>query len=266
MRSLFLLLAFAARSGALLLDVRAGGTRCLHEILSKHDLVKAAYKLEPRAGAPEGARVSFEARVRARGARARDRPQPPRTHTRTPPHPCIACAQVTGPDGKTEFREADQVTGKFSFTADDGGSHSVCLTNLSPHQRRVELTWAAGVGTIDYADMAKKEQLKPLEVREEPASHARKRRGKLTATLPPLSHHRHRHRQLELRKLEDRLSAVQREMQYQREREESHRDLSETTNSRVVWFSWLTITIVVVQAALQVMYLYNFFSKRKYLN
>ena len=31
-------------------------------------------------------------------------------------------------------------------------------------------------------------------------------------------------RQLELRKLEDRLSAVQKEMQYQREREESHRD------------------------------------------
>lgn len=174
---------------------------------------------------------------------------------------------MTGPDGKTEFREADQVTGKFSFTADDGGSHSVCLTNLSPHQRRVELTWAAGVGTIDYADMAKKEQLKPLEVRERGARVARASRGRTPEadyhhSLSPLI----TARQLELRKLEDRLSAVQREMQYQREREESHRDLSETTNSRVVWFSWLTITIVVVQAALQVMYLYNFFSKRKYLN
>lgn len=86
MLSLFLLLAFAARSGALLLDVRAGGTRCLHEILSKHDLVKAAYKLEPRAGAPEGERVSFEVRVRDRGARAR----PPPPHYRaahSPPPP-----------------------------------------------------------------------------------------------------------------------------------------------------------------------------------
>ena len=68
-----------------------------------------------------------------------------------------------------------------------------------------------------------------------------------------------------MRKLEDRLNAVQREMQYQREREESHRDLSETTNSRVVWFSWLTIVIVVVQGALQVAYLYSFFKQRKFL-
>lgn len=67
--SFFLLLVCIARSAALLLDVRAGGTRCLHEILSKHDLVKAEYKLEPRAGAPEGERVSFEVRVRARAPR-----------------------------------------------------------------------------------------------------------------------------------------------------------------------------------------------------
>lgn len=71
--------------------------------------------------------------------------------------------------------------------------------------------------------------------------------------------------QLELRKLEDRLSAVQREMQYQREREESHRDLSEVTNGRVVLFSWLTIVIVVVQGMLQVWYLYAYFRRIKCL-
>ena len=133
------------------------------------------------------------------------------TYTTPHPLPLTNRAQVTGPDGKTEFRDADSVTGKFSFTADDGGSHSVCLTNLSPHQRRVELMWAAGVGTIDYADMAKKEQLKPLEVR--PFHHAlpswwsRYLRA-LDSPPPPPSPHSYTHTlpvmfnsQLELRKL-----------------------------------------------------------------
>ena len=43
----------------------------------------------------------------------------------------------------------------------------------------------------------------------------------VTHSSPPHTHAP----QLALRKLQDRLEAVQREMQYQREREESHRDL-----------------------------------------
>ncbi len=82
---------------------------------------------------------------------------------------------------------------KFSFTASSSGSHAVCFANGAGSKRSVELVWAAGAAAIDYADVAKVEQLKPLE--------------------------------LEMRKLEDRLSAVRREMQRQREREESHRDL-----------------------------------------
>ena len=55
-------------------------------------------------------------------------------------------------------------------------------------------------------------------------------------------------------------------MQYQREREESHRDLSEVTNGRVVLFSWLTILLVVVQGTLQVWYLYTFFKRGKFIS
>lgn len=82
--ALIILLASTAAS-ALLLDVRAGGSRCLHEVLSKHDLVKAEYKLEPRAGAAEGERVAFEVRVRPapRGAAPRRARATP--HTREYP-------------------------------------------------------------------------------------------------------------------------------------------------------------------------------------
>jgi p24 family protein delta-1 len=69
--------------------------------------------------------------------------------------------------------------------------------------------------------------------------------------------------QLELRKLEDRVEGVYRELQYQREREEEHRNTNESTNSRVQWFSILTILIVVSTAATQVWYLFSFFKRKK---
>ncbi len=184
-------------------------------------------------------------------------------------------SQISGPNDVTEFTQQDSVTSKFSFTADSGGSHKICFSNGAAVKRSVELEWASGAATIDYADVAKVEQLKPLE--------------------------------LEMRKLEDRLSAVRREMQFQREREEAHRDTvrgardgacggarailavrdararikrlnnpqcspfsprppsqSETTAGRVMWFSLLTIAIVVVQGVLQVLHLWTFFSRNKF--
>jgi hypothetical protein len=74
-RALLLLVLAARGAGAFLLDVRAGASRCLQEVLGKHDLVKAAYKLEPREGGVDGERSSFEIRVSgaaggARGATA----------------------------------------------------------------------------------------------------------------------------------------------------------------------------------------------------
>jgi hypothetical protein len=141
--------------------------------------------------------------------------------------------QVTGPNDVVEFSQADGVGSKFSFTASSSGSHAVCFANGAGSKRTVELAWAAGAAAIDYADVAKVEQLKPLE--------------------------------LEMRKLEDRLAAVRREMQRQREREESHRDLSEVTNQRVMTFSALTILIVIAFSLAQVTYLKSYFKANKYI-
>jgi len=66
-----------------------------------------------------------------------------------------------------------------------------------------------------------------------------------------------------LRKLEDRIEGIFRELQYQREREEEHRNTNESTNSRVQWFSLLTILIVLATAGAQVSYLFNFFKRKK---
>jgi len=71
--------------------------------------------------------------------------------------------------------------------------------------------------------------------------------------------------QLELRKLEDRIDGIHREMMYQREREEAHRDTNESTNSRVVWYSLATIVVVVTVSVAQAVHLYTFLKKRRIL-
>lgn len=71
--------------------------------------------------------------------------------------------------------------------------------------------------------------------------------------------------QLELRKLEDRVDAIHKEMMYQREREETHRDTNESTNSRVVWFSLMTIGVVFTVSVFQAVHLYSFLKKKRVL-
>jgi hypothetical protein len=69
--------------------------------------------------------------------------------------------------------------------------------------------------------------------------------------------------ELQLRKMEDRVETIHREMMAQREREEAHRNTNESTNSRVQWFSVLTIAIVVATAVFQVRYLWRFLDQSK---
>jgi hypothetical protein len=66
-----------------------------------------------------------------------------------------------------------------------------------------------------------------------------------------------------MRKLEDRIDGVHREMLYQREREEAHRNTSESTNARVLWYSVATIAVVVTVSVLQGAYLYRFLKNKK---
>ena len=71
--------------------------------------------------------------------------------------------------------------------------------------------------------------------------------------------------ELELRKLEDRVEGIHKEMLYQRDREEAHRDTSEATNARVAWFSAASILVVLAMALFQVWYLHGFFKRKKFI-
>lgn len=73
--------------------------------------------------------------------------------------------QITGPANEKEFSQVDAVSGKFAFTASDAGAHKVCFVNNGPVSRRIAFDFSSGVGARDYAEIAKKEHLQPLEVR-----------------------------------------------------------------------------------------------------
>lgn len=88
-----------------------------------------------------------------------------------------------GPNGEPEYSREDAPEGKFAFSAAESGLHRVCFANRSPIPRRVALDFAAGASAKDYSEMAKNEHLRPIE--------------------------------LELRKLEDRVEGVHKEMLFQ---------------------------------------------------
>jgi len=172
---------------------------------------------------------------------------------------------ISGPGGEREYTANQAASGKFAFTASEEGAHRVCFTNhATGGLRRVSFDFFSGVDAKDYADIAKKEHLLPIEVRRRSSrrssSASRRARGSLS---PPALSSSPPPPQLEMRKLEDRIDGVHREMLYQREREEAHRNTSESTNARVLWYSIATISVVIVVSVLQGMYLYRFLKAKK---
>ncbi|RLN59797.1 hypothetical protein BBJ29_003920 [Phytophthora kernoviae] len=101
---------------------------------------------------------------------------------------------------------------KFSFTADAGGNYAVCFANSNDKPVRVMMDFKHGVEAKDYTEVAKREHLMPVEK--------------------------------ELRKMEDTVDEIHREMLYMREREAMMRNTNESTNSRVLWFSFFSIVVL----------------------
>jgi hypothetical protein len=58
-----------------------------------------------------------------------------------------------------------------------------------------------------------------------------------------------------LRDLRSKLDEIQREQQYQREREADYRDLSEATNSRAVWYTIFQILVLLATCYWQLRHL-----------
>mmetsp|Transcript_10222 Transcript_10222/g.17177 ORF Transcript_10222/g.17177 Transcript_10222/m.17177 type:complete len:213 (-) Transcript_10222:87-725(-) len=144
---------------------------------------------------------------------------------------------ITDPEQFSFFERTFALTSRFAFTSARGGEYRLCFgTNTTTwfgtgQALKFEIDITHGSEATDYEDLAKTEHLTEVEV--------------------------------SIRKLNDRVRLIRAEQDYQRRREHTFRDTSETTNARVLWWSVAQVSILVVTAAWQMRYLRGFFTAKK---
>ncbi|KAF8200383.1 membrane protein [Pholiota molesta] len=138
------------------------------------------------------------------------------------------------PSGHVVVRSVGPLDGRFTFTSHEAGDHSICLsTNYT--------SWFSHTHIRLYLDIVVGSTKADVE---HDRSHVSELAGKV-------------------RDLNAKLEDIRREQQYQREREEDYRDLSEATNSRAVWYSIAQIAVLLGTCAWQLRHLKRFFEDRK---
>jgi len=143
---------------------------------------------------------------------------------------------VTDSKGHVLYNKEDATTGKFAFTTEDYDMFETCFVTKmigggKGTEREVFLSMKHGVEAKNYADIAKAEKLKPLEI--------------------------------ELKRLEDLSESIVNDFAYMRAREEEMRDTNESTHSRVLYFSVFSMGCLMALATWQVLYLRRFFKAKK---
>jgi len=125
--------------------------------------------------------------------------------------------------------------GRFTFTSHEAGDHSICLsTNYTSG-------WFSSKHIKLYLDLVAGATKRDVE-------HDRSHVGEVAGKI---------------RELNERLGAIRREQQYQREREAQFRDMSERTNSRALWYTVVQILVLVATCTWQLRHLKRFFEERK---
>jgi len=145
-------------------------------------------------------------------------------------------------DDQQEVDSGDKVVntrglpqGKFTFTSHEAGDHTICLRSnytggwFSTPQVRMHLDIAVGEAKVD--EEGEREHVKDLA-------------GKV-------------------KDLNSRLADIRREQVFQREREAEFRALSETTNSRAVWWSIAQLVTLIGTCTWQLRHLRMFFESKK---
>ena len=117
--------------------------------------------------------------------------------------------------------------GRFTFTSHEAGDHSICLsTNYTSG-------WFSSKHIKLYLDLVAGATKRDVE-------HDRSHVGEVAGKI---------------RELNERLGAIRREQQYQREREAQFRDMSERTNSRALWYTVVQILVLVATCTWQLRHL-----------
>ncbi|XP_003383896.1 PREDICTED: transmembrane emp24 domain-containing protein eca-like [Amphimedon queenslandica] len=143
---------------------------------------------------------------------------------------------VKNPGGKVVLSRLYSNEGRFTFTTTDSGEHTICISTNSTRwfggqSLRVHLTINVGDHAVDYAQVAAKEKLTELQLR--------------------------------IRQLLDQVEQISKEQAYQRVREEHFREISDSTNARVLWWSFGQSIVLIVMGLWQMRHLKGFFEAKK---
>ncbi|XP_019173704.1 PREDICTED: transmembrane emp24 domain-containing protein p24delta4-like [Ipomoea nil] len=153
--------------------------------------------------------------------------------TRDDPAPTMA-VEITSPLGNNLYHKENVTMGEFSFTTTEEGIYVACFRidgNNSSEVLTVSLDWKTGIFTKDWESVARAEKIEGLE--------------------------------LELRKLEERVKAIRKNIIGHMIREFKMQKVSTKTNARVARFSLMSMGVCILVSALQVWQLKRFFLKKK---
>ncbi|KAI1719126.1 emp24/gp25L/p24 family/GOLD domain-containing protein [Ditylenchus destructor] len=144
--------------------------------------------------------------------------------------------EAKDPEEKVILSKLYTSEGMFTFTSHTPGEHLICLYSNSTAwfngaQLRVHLDIQVGEHAQDYQQVAAKDKLNELQLR--------------------------------IRQLLDQVEQITKEQNYQRYREERFRQTSESTNSRVLWWSIGQTIVLLATGAWQMRHLKGFFEAKK---
>jgi len=137
--------------------------------------------------------------------------------------------QIKGPTGEQLWSTLQRSQGHFNVVVANSGLHELCFENQRSSRSVKTIAFSLHVGDDIFKELAQHEHLTPLEQ--------------------------------EISQLADGLQSVADEQQYYWSRERRHRDTSESTNSRVLFFSVAETVVIVGMAAWQFWSLRSFVGK-----
>ncbi|CAK8540646.1 unnamed protein product [Lathyrus sativus] len=144
--------------------------------------------------------------------------------------------RVRSPKGNN-YHFGNMVTsGNFAFTTAEAGDYTTCFTareRKPPLTVMVDFEWRAGMAERDWYKIAKKDHIEVMEY--------------------------------ELQKMFDTVTFIHDEMFYLRGREEEMQDLNRTTDNKMFTFIFLSITVCLSVAGMQLWHLKTFFERKKLL-
>eukprot|EP00042_Codosiga_hollandica_P039793 m.336466 g.336466 ORF g.336466 m.336466 type:complete len:212 (+) comp55697_c0_seq2:64-699(+) len=144
--------------------------------------------------------------------------------------------EVSDPQGNVIMAKDYEDQGRFAFNSHAAGEHYICMHTNSTRwfggrTVRVYFDIRIGEASNDYDTIAEKEHLTTVETR--------------------------------LYQLIAQVKQIANEQSYQRTREANFRELSESTNARVLWWSIAQALILVIAGFWQLSHLKSFFEAKK---